>query len=368
MLTKHGRLVLDLAPSPENPRNGEGAFLELADGRIMFVYSSFRASFADDAESHLVARYSSDRGETWSEGYVIASPGEYNAMNLMSVSLLRMQNRDVGLFAILRMDHHDARLFLFRSSDEGKTWSEPRPIVPGAGYYVTNNDRVVRLSTGRIVVPTALARSRDEAKHGLQALDVRCTVFVFLSDDDGQTWREARSSCAFSNPHSRSGLQEPGIVELSNGSLWMYFRTDLGRQYESFSVDGGESWAPAAPSRFTSPQSPLSMKREARSRALLAIWNPIPNYETRTIERHSWGRTPLVGALSKDDGATWTSHFAVEREEDGGGYCYTAIHFTADSVLLAYYAGRAEDGICNSRLRITKVPLTAIDQTRGDTR
>ena len=116
------------------------------------------------------------------------------------------------------------------------------------------------------------------------------------------------------------------------------------------------------PSIFTSPCSPLSVKREPRSGYLLAVWNPIPNYQTRSLERHSWGRTPLVGAVSKDDGKTWGQYFAAEtEEEDGGGYCYTAIHFTDDSVLLAYCAGEKDDGICLARLKMLKVRLTDID-------
>ena len=42
------------------------------------------------------------------------------------------------------------------SSDQGRTWSEPVLCMPGAGYYVTNNDRIIRLGSGRLVVPAAL--------------------------------------------------------------------------------------------------------------------------------------------------------------------------------------------------------------------
>ena len=34
-------VVLELAPGTGNPRNSEGAFLELKDGKILFVYSHF---------------------------------------------------------------------------------------------------------------------------------------------------------------------------------------------------------------------------------------------------------------------------------------------------------------------------------------
>ena len=36
-----GKIVLELPPVPGNPRNSEGAFAELGDGKILFVYSHF---------------------------------------------------------------------------------------------------------------------------------------------------------------------------------------------------------------------------------------------------------------------------------------------------------------------------------------
>lgn len=35
------RVLLTLAPAPENPRNSEGAFATLGSGRIIFCYSSY---------------------------------------------------------------------------------------------------------------------------------------------------------------------------------------------------------------------------------------------------------------------------------------------------------------------------------------
>jgi hypothetical protein len=39
------------------------------------------------------------------------------------------------------------------------------------------------------------------------------------------------------------------------------------------------------------------------------------------------------------------------------GYCYTAIHFTNDAVLLAYCAGDPDCGWVLSRTRIRRVPV-----------
>lgn len=360
-MEQKGAIVLDLRPGEGNPRNSEGAFLDMHDGRVMFAYSRFIGDSAhDDAKACIAVRYSDDAGESWTGDTIIAQPEDHDALNIMSVSLLRMNNGDIGLFYLLRYGWHDMRLHLRRSSDEGGTWSNPVCCVTGMGYYVTNNDRVVRLSSGRLVVPAGLHRMKTNDKSAWAGFDGRAITFFFLSDDDGATWREARNFVSIGVPHSKSDMQEPGVLELASGTLWGWARTDLGCQYETFSHDGGESWSQPVPSAFTSPCSPLSMKRNPNNGDLLAVWNPIPVYNTRLLEKHSWGRTPLIGAISQDDGKTWGGHFAIEREEDGNGCCYVTIHFTGNAVLLAYCAGEAEDGICLSRLKIRKIALSEL--------
>lgn len=366
MSNKMGRIVLDLPPAEGNPRNSEGAFIDLKNGSLLFVYSRFNGeNHRDDARAYLAARISVDQGESWSDEQIIVTPDEHQASNVMSVSLMRMGNEDIGLFYVVRYGFHDTRLFLRRSSDEGNSWGEPKCCIPGPGYYVTNNDRVIRLSSGRLIIPTSMHKLKGENRMSMkEAFDSRGVACFILSDDDGDTWREAHDLYTIPARRSRSGLQELGAIELANGVVWSWSRTDMGCQYEMFSTDGGETWSLPTPSQFTSPRSPLSMKRIPHSGNLLAVWNPIPNYVTRSFEKHTFGRTPYIGAISRDEGKTWISHFTIESDPDRG-YCYTAIHFTHDSVILAYCAGGAEDLICLARLRVRKIALADIDSLSG---
>jgi sialidase-1 len=354
------RVVLEVPPGPGNARNSEGAFIALKDGRILFVYSRFIGSdHSDHAKAVLAARRSQDEGETWDADTIIATPDEERAMNVMSVSLLRLQNGDVGLFYCLRFSWHDLRMYVRRSSDEGLTWSTPVRCMPAAEYHVVNNDRVVRLSSGRLIIPAALHR-RMADPDAPTSRDWRGQAVFFLSDDDGRTWRESATFAALTIPHTRTGLQEPGVIELPGGTIWAWARTDLGRQYETFSFDGGETWSEPRPSRFTSPNAPLSMKQMPGSTKLLAVWNPIPNYQTRRLERPAGDRTPLVAAIGEGTrDATWGAPFLIdENTTENEGYCYTAIHFTGDSVLLAYCAGGRADQNRLNRLRIRKISYT----------
>lgn len=354
-------VVLELAPGPGNPRNSEGAFLELKDGRILFVYSRFvGTSFSDDAKARLAARHSADGGETWSADTLIETPEENEVMNVMSVSLLRLGNGDVGLFYLLRRSWHDMRMWCRRSSDEGRTWGAAVQCMPAAGYYVVNNDRVVRLASGRLVIPAAMHPSLAD-RNAAAAVDWRGVAEFFLSDDDGRTWRKAKGYGTLPVAHTRSGLQEPGVVELRSGVLWAWARTDLGRQYELFSHDGGETWSVPAPSRFTSPNSPLSMKHLPGSDRLLAIWNPGPGYETRPLQPIGGDRTPLVFATGVLPAGAWSRATLLDGMTGADeGYCYTAIHFTREAVLLAYCAGGEPDRNRLARLRMRKLPLSGL--------
>ena len=66
-LVKQGKATraLQLPPAKDNPRNSEGDFITLKDGRILFVYTHFTDGAADHSSAFLAGRYSSDGGKTW---------------------------------------------------------------------------------------------------------------------------------------------------------------------------------------------------------------------------------------------------------------------------------------------------------------
>ncbi len=359
---RENAIVLELPPGENNPRNSEGSFVTLRDGRILFAYTHFYGEHGgDNAAAHIAARISSDEGKTWAQQdrILVENQGEEN---VMSVSLLRLKDADgsdnrIALFYVIKNGFHDCRLRMSTSTDEGETWSEPVLTIPAPGYFVTNNDRVVQLSSGRLIVPAAYHRVKTEDYHAWKSFDSRGICMFFLSDDGGATWREAKTWWALP-VLSGSGLQEPGVIELRDGRLYGWCRTSTGYQWEMFSEDGGETWSAPKESIFCSPNSPLSIERIPATGDLLAVWN---DHDDRyglkpDSEKTSWGRTPLAAALSSDEGQTWKNHRLLE-DDPKRGYCYTAIHFTDDSVLLAYCAGGYEGSGVLEHLRIRRVGL-----------
>ena len=356
-----GTVVRELLPDVEagNPRNSEGTFLETEKNEILFVYSRFRGHDpADHAYADLCLMRSRDGGMTFDEGRVILTCEGEEGVNMMSPSLLRMENGDVGLFYLVRMTYTITRIYLRRSADGGRSWGERVLCSPQDDFFVVNNDRVVCLAGGRILIPVASHRA------GPGYFDGRSEAMFLLSDDDGRSWRMASGKCTLPQArHCSSGLQEPGAAELKNGVLWGWARTELGRQYEMFSLDGGDSWTAAQPSRFTSPNSPLCMKRGNDGR-LYAVWNPIPEYNGRKkVDYFTGGRTPLVIASSGDDGRTFSEPVAFEWDEESG-YCYCAIYFTEDALLLAYCAGGRQERSCLVKTRIRRVEKAELEKIR----
>ena len=351
-----GRITTVFRPDETYTRHSEGAFLRLKDGSILFAYSRFSGTASDNARSEIAACVSRDEGETWSEPRVLLSPEEFGAINVMSVSLMRMANGDLGLFLIPKASAAVYQVYLCRSDDEGKTFYSRVDCLSNMaqGCYVLNNDRAIRLSGGRILLPLGYHRSNHFS--GEAHMDGRAVAVFALSDDDGLTWREAADTVSMPFARSHSGLQEPGAIQRRDGSIWAYFRTDMMAQYEAFSFDGGEHWTSAQPSVFTSPLSPMKIARHPSGR-LYAIWNPIPIYFGRELSRAGWGRTPLAIAFSDDDGFNWSKPTVLE-DEEGHGYCYPAMFFTKDDALLtAYCSGGPEDGICLARLTIRRIGL-----------
>ena len=353
-----GTPIHELPPVKGNPRNSEGSFLRLSDGRLMFVYSRYKGdSWGDQAGCGIAAIYSD--GRFWSEPRILFSAESLGTKNIMSVSLLRMENNDIGLFFIIRDNgdgFSDIRLHLFRSRDEGKTWDKPVCCIPDTGYHVTNNDRVIRLKSGRLLVPSSLHKNFTEEAEKFNPMgNIRFTC----SDDDGKTWRNLGELTRPESRFDKAGFQEPGVIELEDGRIYCWTRTDLGRQYEMLSSDGGETWSTPKPSIFTAPLSPLSMKRLPDGR-LFAVYNPIPNYNTRILTKAGWGRTPLVGALVNQDITKIEQTFLIEDDPESG-YCYCAIHPETDCIYLAYCCGGANDEGCLQRLRLTEVRIDELN-------
>ena len=221
--------VLRLPPREGNPRNSEGDFVQLRDGRLLFIYTHFTKGAGDHANAFLAGRYSDNGGQTWTQKDVTIIPNEAK-QNVMSVSLLRLRDGRIALFYMRKNSLLDCRPVVRFSTDEAKTWSDATDIIPKSqiGYYVLNNDRAVQLKSGRLIIPV----SRHATPHGRWTkASSYGTIMSYCSDDGGHTWRRSKTQRNGSPPKETKGkrimLQEPGIVELKDGQQTLPPKKDI---------------------------------------------------------------------------------------------------------------------------------------------
>lgn len=328
---------LTLAPGEGNPRNSEGDFVRLKDGRWLYVYTHFTAGASDHATAFLASRESRDGGLTWSDKDEVVVPNE-GGFNVMSVSLLRLKSGEIGLFYLRKNSLGDCRPVVRFSRDEARTWSAPvECITDQVGYYVLNNSRVIQLANGRLVMPTALHGFTKENKHPGE-------IVTYLSDDSGRTWRRSETVLRNFEDGQRIDLMEPGVAEVKRNRLLMVIRTRIGWQYFSESHDGGLTWSPARRSEFLSPDAPATLVKIPRKGDLLMIWNDHCDKPAEQRRARPPVRTPLAAAISFDGGRTWKKTKLLEDRPDSG-YCYTAVAFAGDRVLLGYCAHASRWGL-----------------------
>lgn len=204
---------------------------------------------------------------------------------------------------------NDAMLYLARSSDGGRTWTDPELFDDRPGMMVRN--RPVRLSTGRILLP-----AYDE--RGAQGL-------AYMTDDGGAAWREGGRMVA-----DDTGVIQPAIIERDDGSLHAILRTghEASHARECDSADGGETWTRCVPSALHNPGSGADMIRLA-SGEVIACFNDTPQ-----------GRTPLTLAISHDEGRTWSARRNIE--EQPGEYSYPTLMEGSDGSVHLVYTWRRE--------------------------
>jgi Neuraminidase (sialidase) len=320
------KVVLKLSPGNNNPRNSEGDFVTLKNGRILFIYSHYTGtSTSDHAPAYLASRFSDDSGKTWSNDDFTVLENE-GTMNVMSVSLLRLQNGSIALFYLKKNSEEDCIPLMRISTDEAKTWSSPITcITDKKGYFVLNNSRVIQLKNGRLLMAVALHKTPEDSKWYNKA-----KLYPYYSDDNGATWQ-----CGSEVPNPQEIVsQEPGVIELKDGTIMMFIRASGGFQQLSRSKDKGQTWSPMVASNICSPLSPASIARIPSTGDLLLAWNNNDGSNPQLKGK----RTPLTIAISKDEGKSWTNIADIETDPDGW-YCYIAIHFTKKDVLLSYCAG-----------------------------
>jgi sialidase-1 len=290
--------------TPEHPRNDTANVLELRDGSLLVVWHKYYANelkTSDFGMARIHSRISRDGGVTWTDDRMLVDcdPGD---LNVQAPGLCRTRKGDILLNCLRAHAKDSTSMFVFRSTDEGRTFREySRVWQHSTGQWLQGGaSGVVRLESGRLVMPYHFGSGDQGHEH--------CRASCFLSDDDGATWQRARTEVDL----PMRGAMEASVAEHPDGFLAMSLRTQLGAVYLSISRDQGETWTPPQTTGLKAPESCTCLRRIPGTKNLVLFWNDslfLPNYD------HSGKRTPLTAAVSSDGGTSWRRIGNIETED-----------------------------------------------------
>ncbi len=281
------------------------------------------------------------------------------------------------------------------STDQGKTWSEPRGLFDkDVDITVSKERQLLRTQSGTIIaafmnlderhwtwddqlhdapgakLPTYAMRSLDEGKTwtDIQKLhdewsgcvrDIvqthdgrviftamkmlnnpgRHSVLTYSSTDEGKTW-EASNLIDLGGQGHHGGVTEPAIEELRDGRVWLLIRTNWGEFWSGYSCNGGRSWRVLQPSGIKASSAPGILKRLESGRLML-VWNrPLPEGKT------TWPLRGGDGLWSEVPVSNHREELSVAfSDDDGATWSQPAVVAKQASTSLAYpYLFEVEPG------------------------
>ena len=216
--------------------------------------------------------------------------------------------------------------FLRRSADGGKSWSDAA-ILP-AGILGPVRSKPIEDAQGRLICGSSVESYNAWG------------CWVEITPDRGATWGKHGPINVPEHPH---GIIQASVFPIADGKLGLLARSrGIGRLCRSESADGGATWTPAEPIDMPNPNAGADATRLADGRLAL-ICNPVAH-----------GRTPLVVAVSDDDGKTFDIRLTLE---DGPGeYSYPALIQAADGRIHCSYTWRRQ------RIKHAAFDLSALDR------
>ena len=215
-------------------------------------------------------------------------------------------------------------LFFMRSSDQGRTWDQPKPVGFSSLVYRSHTGKsgFTVMPDGSLLLPLNGYSSGDETDR----------VYVVRSNDEGHTW--THPSTVLNDPEQRIGFGEPPMLRLSSGKLLIVARTRVGEGYlyQAHSDDDGWVWQ--------------GLKRTP-------IWgfpcHLLQLRSGRVLCAYGYRREPfgIRAVISEDEGETWDMDREIVIRDDGlhRDLGYPASIQLNDGRIMTIYYYHGEDGI-----------------------
>jgi len=208
-----------------------------AKGTLVVVFGPHDIDAKNDrAHQDILCRTSSDNGKTWNDTYRIMDKG---MESILPTALIYDEEKDKILLLVNVIFNAPERNdplgkntpcehFVLSSTDEGKTWSEPKAILKNEpGITVFGGGNGIQLKSGkhkgRLLVPGGIGP--NGANQG-----------IFISDNHGDSW-------SFVARENMKGNTEATCSEIENGEIifsWRKQKSSFSPTI-SFSSNGGQT-------------------------------------------------------------------------------------------------------------------------------
>ena len=273
----------------------------------------------------ITIRRSTDNGKTWSEPVIAADFGNNGASDPALVvdrntgDIILMFASHNGLFA--STPSNKIRFNVSRSTDNGLTWSTPQNL---SDQIYDSNWNAAWVASGSA---HQMRSGRIIAVVGVRPVTSNTLEnHMIFSDDGGISWGYTNGA-----PNAAGGGNESKIVELDNGDLLMNLRSTGGFRKTAVSKDLGLTWSSSLPEtelidpgvnadliRYTSTLNGFDKSR-------LLFSNP----------KSSSGRKNLHVYLSNDEGDTWPELTSKKIYE--GNSAYSSLTILNDGTIGLFY-------------------------------
>ena len=231
--------VLGEGPIYRNPNPGYGSvggffsnLVQLSDQEILCTYNRGGGMYATDLAFH--SARSIDGGGSWPEHSVVHDPATDDVVYSYHDPMLAQLNDGSLVITSFRVDRSDPdrpmfneatggiceyELVVLRSSDRGRSWSRPEPMVVPEDLIVTPSSGVIELEDGRWFLPFDRWHAFDSPQ------PYRPQGVGLFSNDQARTWSDP--VVIADTDSADKGFWHGQVLRMNDKSLFTMFWTAL---------------------------------------------------------------------------------------------------------------------------------------------